>query len=89
MDPTYQKPNVTLKSFYSPLKEDLTITYRDEQNNPVEYIIPSMEVSTYPTFLADNFIKHIIDAVINERELGYLTPEKRAELQKEVEDMEI
>ena len=84
-DPTTWTKDETAKTFFSPLSKDLVIEYRNDDGTYQAYIIPMLSPSTYPTYLADHFIKHIVDAVINERGLGYITPEERAEIQKEVE----
>lgn len=84
MNPQDWKRNEAPKSFYNPLKDDFVISYRDEANEPVKYTIPPQKISTYPTYLADYFIKHIVDAIINERELGFLTPDDRQKIEQEV-----
>lgn len=84
MNPDNWQKDETPKSFYSPLDNDFTITVRDETNAKIKYVIPALKISTYPTYLADNFIKHIVDEVINKKDLGYVTPEDRKKIEQEV-----
>jgi len=84
-DPTTWKRDETPKSFFSPLKDNFVIEYRDDDNKIIEYIIKPLEIMTYPTYLGNYLINKIVDAMINERKLGYISPEKRKELQKGIE----
>lgn len=84
-DPQTWTRNDTPKSFYNPLNDAQSFEYRHENNTLETYSIPPLKTSTYPTYLADFLINQLLNALINDRNLGYLTPEKRAELRKEIE----
>lgn len=83
-DPTNWKRNEVPKTFKNPLEKDFTVKYFNDKNETETYTIPPGE-STYPTYLAKYFIKHLLDELINQKHGGYITPEVRAELQKEIE----
>lgn len=70
---------------FNPLKNDLVLQEFNDLNEKITYTIPVVEISTYPKYLADILRKHLVDAIINERNLGYISPEERAEIQKETE----
>ncbi len=86
MDQNPQKwqPNLIPKTIQNPLSIDFTCTARDDNNSIVTITIPALDAKSYPTYLADHIGKHLVDAIINERDMGYVTPEQRAELAKEV-----
>lgn len=79
------KRDDTPKSFFNPLHHAFILTYRDEDNKEETLTIPPLKLVTYPTYLADLIIKHLVTEIINERGLGYLTDEKRKEIEKETE----
>lgn len=70
---------------FNPLDEDISVTKFIEDNTKVNYLIPALEMVTYPKYIADILKKHMVDAIINKRELGYLNNEQRREIEKEVE----
>lgn len=73
------------KSVFNPLRIDFRTTYRDDNNAPQEYIVRSMEIGTFPTYLADHIIKHLITAVQNERHILGTDLKAIEEIRKEVE----
>ncbi len=83
-DPTHWTKNTTPKSFFNPLNHNIEVDYRDEKNLVNKIIIPSLEISTHPTYLANVLIKHLIDTMINDRELGYMSPEELKKLEEEI-----
>lgn len=80
------KRNDSPKTFFNPLHKKLELEYRDDNNEIENITLAPLSALTYPTFKADFLIKHIIDALIDERELGYVTPGGRKLLQQEVEE---
>lgn len=84
-NPENWKRDDTPTSFFNPLDEDFAIDYRLDDGSLKNYIIPTIKISTYPKYLADYFVVHIVDEMINKRNLGHLTVEDRAELTKETE----
>lgn len=84
MNPENWEKDITPIHLINPLKLPVEIEEFDDQNQKVKYTIPSMEIKTFPKYQADIIKKHLIDAIINTRKLGYLTPEKRQELEEEV-----
>ena len=85
MDPTNQQRDNTPTHFFNPLKDTVKVGVRDDKNVEQMIEIPSMAISTHPKWLADVLVKHLVDAIINERKLGIISPEKWAELQEETE----
>lgn len=85
MDPTTWKRDETPTHFSNPLKHTVTVELFNDENQKVAHEIPSIEIVTYPKWLADVLKKHLIDAIIDDRDMGYTTPEERAELMKEIE----
>lgn len=68
----------------SPLNE-ITILIRDDNNIQVPHVIPYLQIVTYPKWKADIIKRKIVDAIINERNLSFITTEQRELLNKEVE----
>ena len=85
MDVDNLKRDETPIHFFNPLKENVEIEIYDDQNHINLYILPALEISTYPKYLADILRKHLIDAIINERKIGMISSEKRLEIAKETE----
>ncbi len=83
-DPKYWKKNVNPVSFKNPLEREISIDQFNPQNRIVTTVFAPLKTYTMPKYKADYFIKHITDAVINDRQMGYLTPEARIEVEKEV-----
>jgi hypothetical protein len=85
MDANQITRNDTPKSIFNPLREDFTVSYLDENNKPRDYTIRSMEIETFPTYLADHIIKHLITAVQDERSLNLTNTKLIEEIRKEIE----
>lgn len=83
-DPESWTPDETPKSFQNPMTRPFQIVRFDEDNRPVAYEIAPLAIVTYPTYIADFLINHLTNAVINDRNLGYLTPEERAAITAEI-----
>lgn len=83
-DPMTWQRNDTPKKVYNPLTKDLKMKYRDDSNAEHDLVIPFYTTVTLPTWLADVVIVQLVDFLINERDLGIMTPEKRKELEAEV-----
>ncbi len=80
-----QTRNDAPKSFTNPLTHEVIYEYFTEPDNTREKIVVKpFTQTTLPTWLADIVIEHVIDAMINEQNLGLVTPEMREELRNEV-----
>lgn len=84
LDPKKWKRNEEPKTFINPLNKIFSFDRLNDQNTVESYIFTPIGIYTYPTFLADFFITKIVDEIISDRGLGYLTPEERSEIAKEV-----
>lgn len=84
MNPENWKPNESPLSIHNPLTHDFIYSYRKEDNSPVTLTIPAMDIVTLPTWLAEYAIKHLVDEIINERNLGFITLEQRDKLEAEI-----
>ena len=79
-----KKRDDTPKSLFNPIKDDFIAEIRDDHNIKQTYIIHSMEIETFPAWLADILTKKLITAVKNERQIGF-SPELEEEIRKEIE----
>jgi hypothetical protein len=77
-------PDLTPKSIFNPLPNDFSTIYKDDENVDHVYTVPSMQVTTFPTYLANHVITQLTDALINDRNLGYVTPEERRKIEEEI-----
>src|SRR3990167_2116788 len=84
MDADQIRRDETPISLFNPLNEDFTIEEKDDNNNPIKYTIPSLEIATFPAYQANIIKKHLIDALVNDRGIKYATPEQRDGIEKEV-----
>jgi hypothetical protein len=85
IDVKFAKKDESPKSLFNPMKSDAVFSIRDDQNVPQIYIIHSMEIETYPTYLADIIIKKLITAIQNERGVLGTNLKGIEEIRKEVE----
>lgn len=85
MDPNTWQKDTTPTYLRNPLKHPLELEEFDDTNHKIKIIVPSLEISTFPKYRAEIVKKHLVDAIINDRKLGFVTPEKRAEIEQEVE----
>ena len=60
-------PDITPKYIWNPTTEDFTTTYADENNVPVEYTAPSLEMSRFPTYIARHIAKKLADVIVWKR----------------------
>lgn len=79
------KRNDTPRSLFNPLRTDFVAEIRDEHNVQQKYVIRSMEIETFPAWLANIIMKHLIVAVQNERHINPLDPIATEEIRKEIE----
>jgi len=84
MDAQYIKRDDSPKSLFNPLKIDFVTSMRDNNNISRNYTIPSMEIATFPKYLADRIENDLITTIKNERKMGFITAERENEIKKEV-----
>ena len=77
--------NDTPKSLFNPLKVDFIAEIRDDNNQKQTYIIHSMEIETFPSWLADILEKKLITQVKYDRNVGLFSQEEENKIRKEVE----
>ena len=65
---------------FNPTTEDFNVKYAGKT-----YVLKSLESDEFSYRIALHVKKHLVDFLINKREMGYVTPEERQELEKEVE----
>lgn len=63
--------------------EDFVFEYNRSGGNP-PYLIKSGEIVTYPYFLADHAVNHLIDKILNKRELSTNSPGEREKLAAQI-----
>lgn len=85
-DPLTWNRNDAPKTFFNPLTKNIVLHYINDANESQEYTLKAYLPATHPTYLANWMIEKLIDEIINYRELGYITPEQRAEIKNEVEN---
>lgn len=72
---------------YNPLQTTLDVAILDDKNVEHHYTIPSHDMAYFQPHIAKIMEKHLIDAIINERELGLnevYNEEYMAEIKKEI-----
>lgn len=64
-----RQPNLTPKTLFNPLKSEFIKETKlgVEGDDPVIYTIPSLELKTFPTYLADHLAHYLAQAVVAER----------------------
>ena len=84
IDAHLTKRNETPQSVFNPLHFDFKTTYRNDDNSLREYVVRSMEIETFPAYIANHVAKHLIDAVQNERHILGTDLKAIEEIRKEV-----
>ena len=76
----------TPMSVFNPLTTDFVCEVREDSNQNKQYIIRSMEIETFPTYLAKKIVRRLITAVQNKRGINPITDIDSTErIRKEVE----
>jgi len=83
-NPESWEPDETPKKIYNPLDKSFTSEYRNDKNEIETVTIPALDIISLPMWLALHTGKDLVDAIINDRSLGFLTPEERAKIEAEV-----
>jgi hypothetical protein len=78
------KRDETKISLFNPLKTDFIDHMRDDNNVEREYLVRSMEIETFPAYIANHVIKHLIDAIKNERSVIGTDLKAIEDIEKEV-----
>ncbi|MBZ5529731.1 MAG: hypothetical protein LAN71_17780 [Acidobacteriia bacterium] len=73
------------KSLFNPLSTDFVTHIRNDYNVNKEYVIPSMEIITYPTYLAERIEKDLITAIKNARNINPLIESETKKIKEEIE----
>ena len=86
IDAHWIEKDETPMSVFNPLTTDFVCEVREDNNRVRQYIIRSMEIETFPTYLAKNIIKRLITAVQNKRGINVITDTDSTErIRKEIE----
>ncbi len=85
MDAQYITRDNTPKSVFNPLDEEFVDEIRDDDNKIKKYVVPSLEIVGFPTYLADRIINDLITAVMNARKINPQDQEKYLEIKAEIE----
>ncbi len=85
MDANWIKRDETPKSIFNPLKTDFVTSIRGNDNIPKDYIVHSMEIETYPAYIANIIIKKLITAVKYDRSVDLNSQVDEEKIRKEVE----
>lgn len=72
------------KPLFNPLDHEFSYEILDNNNQPVMYIMPSLEISYFEEHIYPIMKKHLIDVISNERELGLYDMEKLKQIESEV-----
>lgn len=72
-------------SLYNPLRSDFTVTYATDDGPPMPYTIPSLEIKTFPSYIADHIKKHLAQEVIGSRGVRLNYDDDYKEALKEIE----
>jgi len=76
--------NDTPKSLFNPMRKDFICPLRDDNNVFHDYKIRSMEIESFPAYLADVLINHLVNEVQIERNTNPLDEKAMNEIRKEI-----
>lgn len=82
-NPQEWTPDMTPVSIFNPLDDDVVVKYLNDKNQEQTVVLGSIQMSTHPKYLADLLTKRLVDAIINDRNLGFLTEEEKLEIVNE------
>lgn len=77
--------NDTPKSLFNPLKNDFIAQIRDDKNVQQTYIVHSLEIETFPTWLAEVLEKKLVNEIKISRGASLFSKEEEDKIKKEVE----
>ncbi len=83
------QPNQKPKPLYNPLKSDFSWEYKDEDNQTHTAVLPAMDITYFPTWLADVLVIHLADAVYDLRGPKQNHELDIAEIKKEIEEIDL
>lgn len=52
------------KSLFNPLKDDFTVNYATDDAAPLPYTVPSLEIATFPAYIADHIAKKLAHEIV-------------------------
>lgn len=81
--------NKTPKALYNPLLEDFSVNYATDDNPPITYTIHSLEIETFPTFIANHIIKHLAHKIVTSRGVKTNYEDDFNEAVKEITDINL
>jgi hypothetical protein len=84
IDSKWIKKDETPQSVFNPLRVDFIDKIRDDNNVIREYKVRSMEIETFPAYLADRIRRDLITAIKNERK-QILNQEEENKIAKEID----
>jgi hypothetical protein len=84
IDAHLTKKDETPQSVFNPLRVDFIDKIRDDNNVIREYKVRSMEIETFPAYIATHIVKHLITAVQNERHILGTDLKALEDIRKEV-----
>lgn len=85
IDAHFLKRDDSPKAVFNPLRYDFVDEIRDDDNKQRQYTIRSMEIETFPAYLAKTIIIHLMTAVQNERGTNPLNEKAVDDIRKEIE----
>lgn len=62
-------PDTTPFFIFNPLTEDFVTTYANEQNEPIEYICPSLKISEFPAYIGKKVAKNLAQYIVLKRKI--------------------
>lgn len=74
----------TIQRIFNPLLKDFSKMY-DAGDGRKEYTVKAREISEFPTPIARHLKKHLIDFIMNEREVDPLDKASLSEIEREIE----
>jgi len=77
------------KALYNPISNDFSVTYDiNGDGHPLKFVAPSMTISYFEEPIFSHVRKHLLDHILNVRNLNPTIPANRESIEKEV-DVEI
>lgn len=81
---TPPQPNSEPKHLYNPSKEDFSVNYAFEKENPKTYTIHAGEIASFPSYLADHIAKHLSRYILGQRKIKTNYEDDLKEILKEI-----
>lgn len=80
------EPNRKPKAIFNPSRDDFSVEYLDDENIPHTYTIKSMQLRSFPTYIADHIVKHLSQKIMWDKGIKTNPEDELKAIRREIEN---